>query len=100
MVKHIVIWRLKERAADRSKAENASLIKERLESLRGKIPGLMHLEVGMDFDRGETAGDLVLYSEFESRAALAVYQAHPLHKAVQSIVLEARTERRVVDYEV
>jgi hypothetical protein len=99
MVKHIVIWRLKERAADRSKSENASLIKERLESLRGKIPGLIHLEVGIDFDRGENAGDLALYSEFESREALAVYQGHPLHKAIMPIVLEARTERRVVDYE-
>jgi hypothetical protein len=100
MVKHIVIWRLKERAADRSKSENASLIKERLESLRGKIPGLLHLEVGMDLGHGENSGDLALYSEFESRAALAVYRDHPLHKAIMPIVLEARTERRVVDYEV
>ena len=54
--------------------------------------------------RGCAAGcrascDLALYAEFESWAALGAYQAHPEHKAMMPFILEARTERRLCDYE-
>ena len=80
MVKHIVVWRLKPEAHGRTAAQNAVSIKEKLEALRGRIPGMLRLEVGLDFSREESSGDLVLYSEFESRAALDAYQVHPLHR--------------------
>ncbi len=99
MVKHIVMWRLKDSANGLDRAGNARAIKERLEALAGRIPGVLRLEVGIDVSRTDASGDLVLYSEFESRAALDAYQEHPLHKAVMPFVLEARSERRVVDYE-
>ncbi len=100
MVKHIVIWRLKDEAHGLTKEQNALLIKEKLEALNGKIPGLIKLEVGVDFSRTESSADIVLYSEFESREALAGYQEHPLHKAIMPFVQEARLERRMVDYDV
>jgi hypothetical protein len=100
MVRHIVLWRLKESANGRGKAENAAEIKRRLEDLNGKIPGLLKLEVGFDFSRGPESSDIVLYSEFETRAALDAYQGHPLHEAVKPIVMAAREERRLVDYTV
>ncbi len=100
MVKHIVVWRLKPEAHGRSAAENARAIKQKLEALRGRIPGMLRLEVGLDFSREETSGDVVLVSEFESRAALDAYQVHPEHEAVKGFILEARSERRLVDYEV
>ena len=100
MVKHLVLWRLKPEARGRSAAENASAIKEKLEALRGRIPGMLTIEVGVDFSRTDASCDLALYSEFESRAALDAYQAHPEHKAVMPFILEARAERRLVDYEV
>jgi hypothetical protein len=99
MVKHIVLWKLKETAGGRSRAENAALIKKVLEELRGVIPGLLEIEVGVDFLHSEQSADVALYSEFESREALAAYQEHPAHKAVMPMILEARSERRVVDYE-
>jgi hypothetical protein len=99
MVKHIVVWRLKDQADGRPKGENAKLIKEKLEALNGRIPGLLRLEVGIDFSLTEDSGDLALYSEFASRSALDAYQVHPEHKAIMPFVLEARSERRVVDYE-
>ena len=52
MVRHIVLWRLKESANGRGKAENAAEIKRLLEDLNGKISGLLKLEVGYDFSRG------------------------------------------------
>ncbi len=100
MVKHLVLWKLKPEAHGRSAAENARAIKEKLEALRGRVPGLLRLEVGMDFSRTDSSSDVALYSEFESREALEAYQAHPDHKAVMPFILEARSERRLVDYEV
>ncbi len=99
MVKHIVIWRLKPEAHGRTAAQNAQSIKEKLESLRGRVPGMLRLEVGLDFSREESSGDLVLYSEFETRDALNAYQVHPEHEAMKPFILEARSERRLVDYE-
>jgi hypothetical protein len=99
MIKHIVFWKLKEEANGMSKSENAQAIKEKLEALNGQIEGLIRLEVGMDFLGSAESADLVLYSELESKEALDYYANHPLHKAVMPFIAEARSERRVVDYE-
>jgi hypothetical protein len=100
MINHIVLWKLKETSGGRSRSENAVLIKQGLEGLRGVVPGLLRIEVGIDFSATELSSDIALYSEFESRAALADYQEHPVHKAVMPLILESRSERRIIDYEV
>lgn len=100
MVKHIVFWNLKDEALGNSKETNAMLVKQKLEALNGKIEGLVKLEVGFDFAKGDMSGDLALYSEFESKEALDYYQQHPEHKAVQGFVKEVRKSRIVVDYEI
>lgn len=100
MIKHIVFWKLKEQANGLNKVENAAAIKQNLEALNGQIEGLTHLEVGLDFLGSAESADLVLYSEFESKEALEFYASHLLHKAVMPFIAEARSERRVVDYEV
>ncbi|MFY8190678.1 MAG: Dabb family protein [Bacteroidia bacterium] len=99
MIKHIVFWKLHEQANGMSKAENAAAIREKLEALEGKIEGLLKIEVGIDFLASAESADVVLYSEFESKEALNYYQQHPLHKACMPFIAEARSERRVVDYE-
>lgn len=99
MIKHIVLWRLKDNAHGNDRAANARLIKQKLEGLRGRIPGLLSIEVGIDFVAGETSSHVALYSEFASKEALAIYQAHPEHKAIVSFVVEAAAERRMVDYD-
>jgi hypothetical protein len=100
MVKHIVLWKLKETAFGNGKQENAQIIKQLLEDLNGKIPGMIKAEVGIDVSAGEASADVALYSEFLSRQALDEYQSHPLHEAVKQFILEVRSERRVVDYEI
>lgn len=77
MVKHIVLYTLKE---DVNKAEAVATVRSALEPLVGKIPGLLHLEIRQAFN----GVDYALYSEFESREALAAYAKNPLH-------LEAKT---------
>ena len=100
MIKHIVMWKLKENALGRTKAENASIMKQKLEALNGKVPGLLPLEVGIDYLQKENSADVVLYSEFASKKSLDDYQIHPEHKAIMPFVSEVRSERSAVDYEV
>ncbi len=100
MVKHIVFWTLEDGVGDRSAADSAAEIKVRLEALAGTIPGLLHIEVGIDIGRTGASADLALYSEFTDRAALDAYQAHPGHLAVAEFVNTVRRTRAVVDYEV
>ena len=100
MVVHIVFWRLHEQANGRSKQENALEIKTRFEAMRPLMPGLLRLDFGIDFSATEQSSDVVLYTEFESRAALHAYQAHPAHKDVVAFLADLRSERRVVDYDI
>ena len=93
MIKHIVMWKLKDKA-------DAEPLKKALEALRGKIPGLLNIEVGIDFNQSEHAADVVLYAELESRDALAAYQEHPEHTAVIPMVQTVAVARTVVDYEI
>jgi hypothetical protein len=98
MVKHIVMWKLKEEAHGNDKKANAALIKEKLEALGGKIEGLRHIEVGIDFLGGGNF-DVVLYSELETKETLDFYQNHPLHQALLPFIREAVSDRKAVDYE-
>jgi hypothetical protein len=99
MVKHIVMWRLKDSAHGNSAELNACLIREKLEALAGRIPGMTSIEVGLDFSRSDSSAEVVLYSEFVDRAALEGYQRHPEHEAVKPFIGGAVSERRLVDYE-
>lgn len=98
MIKHIVMWKLKDEAHGNDKATNAGLVKEKLEALSGKIDGLLKIEVGIDFLGGGNF-DVVLYSELSSKEALDTYQNHPLHQAVLPFIREAVMDRKAVDYE-
>jgi len=98
MVKHIVFWKVKEMPAQ-EREQALRKIKAGFEAMQGVIPGLLRIEVGIDFLQSQESSDFVLYSEFESRAALDGYQAHPVHQAMVPMVRDVRVERRVVDYD-
>lgn len=100
MIKHIVLWTLKPVSFGRSAQENVLEIKSRLESLGGKMPGLTHIEVGIDFSRTDASADVAVYCEFVDRAALDAYQVHPDHVAIAGFIGEVRETRIVIDYEV
>ena len=99
MIKHIVMWKLKDEAHGNDKATNAKLIKEKLEALSRKIDGLLKIEVGIDFLGGGNF-DVALYSELSKKEDLEIYQNHPLHQAVLPFVKEAVIDRKAVDFEV
>ncbi len=93
MVKHIVMYTFKE---DVDKEAAVKIIASALEPLVGKIPGLLHMEI-----RGAYQGmDYALYSEFESKQALADYAVHPLHLEAKTHFHHFLATRVAADYEV
>ena len=102
MIKHIVMWKLKEVAEGKTKAENAAIMKELLEGLPAKIEELDSAQAGITFLEGdsEAHSDVVLTTTCTSKEALQAYAAHPEHQRVVQFILKVVEERRVVDYEV
>ena len=99
MIKHIVMWRLKEEAENGSKTENAKKIKKELEALKGEIKEVVELEVGINIVEDVQAYDLVLYSVFNTKDDLKKYAMDPRHVKVASFIKSVAESRVVVDYE-
>jgi heme-degrading monooxygenase HmoA len=96
-VKHIVMWKLRGDTRE-ERARHAALLTDSFHSLRGRIPGLLHLEIGADTSGVDYACDVVLYSEFASQADLDAYATHPEHLRVKREVGDLRIARHQVDY--
>jgi len=100
MIKHIVMWKLKDHAEGADKATNVIKLKALLETCRNIVPGLIKLEVGLANSQLEATYDVVLYSEFTDKTALDAYQEHPTHQAIKPFIGAVRLERQCMDYEV
>ncbi len=101
MIRHIVMWKLKDSFEGKIKAQLAQELRSRLETLPRLVPGILQLEVGDHLGApGDMAGDVVLVTAFKDRAGLVAYDTHPEHEKVKPFVKERTVERRVVDYEV
>ena len=97
MVKHIILWKLKE---EFSEEEKKAGIKEGLEGLAGQIPGMTEIKVRIDCLPSSTV-DVMLDSTFESAEALKAYSTHPKHVAVADSKVRPYTAvRSCMDYEI
>ena len=100
MVKHVILWTLKDEFDADEKERIKAGIKEGLESLAGKIPGLLEIHVNTNGLASSTA-DLMLDSTFESAQALKGYSTHPEHVAVADSKVRPYTATRAwLDYEI
>lgn len=98
MIKHIVLWKIKENAEGKSKAENIQMVKEMLLSLKN-LPMLIELEVGINAENADKSNfDISLLTVFNSIDNLNAYQVHPDHKAVAAYIGKVREERACIDY--
>ena len=81
MVKHVIVWTLKDEYSAEEKADIKKGIKDGLEGLKGKVPGLLEIKV---YTEGlvSSNGDLMLDSTLTDEAALKGYAVHPDHVAV------------------
>lgn len=99
MVKHIILWKLKEDIDDAEKEVIKSEIKAGLEGLKGKIPGLMDIHVQTESLESSNA-DLMLDSTFEDEKSLKDYAVHPEHvKVADSKVRPYTVTRMCLDFE-
>ena len=96
MVKHIILWKLKE---EHNNQEVKKGIKDGLEGLMGVVPGLLEIKVQTEkLDSSNV--DVMLYSVFENEAALKGYAVHPAHVNVADTKVRPYTETRsCIDFE-
>ena len=100
MIRHVVMWKLKDHAEGRSREENIELISKELYALLPIIPEIKKMEIGTDVKHTPASMDLMLLSEFESLEALATYATHPAHVKVAQYVGKVTEARVVLDSEI
>ena len=99
MVKHMILWQLKDELSAEEKVAVKAGIKEGLEALAGKIPGLLEIKVQTEGLASSNA-DVMLDSSFEDEAALKGYAVHPEHVAVADGKVRPYTKTRLcLDFE-
>ena len=101
MVKHIILWRLREDLTAEEKARVKQDIKAGLEGLAGRIPGLLDIKVNVDGRLDSSNADVMLDSTLVDEAALRAYAEHPEHVAVADGKVRPYTSLRTcLDYEI
>lgn len=100
MIKHIVMWKLKDFAEGADRATNCAKMKERLDACAALVPGTLKFEVALAQPGLEATYDVVLYSEFESKDALDAYADHPTHQALKPFIGAVRESRQCMDYHI
>ena len=99
MVKHIILWRLREDLTAEEKERVKQDIKAGLEGLTGRIPGLLDITVNVDGRLDSSNADVMLDSTFTDEAALRAYAVHPEHVAVADGKVRPYTSLRTcLDY--
>lgn len=98
MLKHIVMWKLKENAEGNSKTENAEKIKRDLEALVGQIEVIRHLEVGININETSQNYDVVLVSEFDNMDDLSKYANDERHLKIVKYIKKVVESRIASDY--
>lgn len=99
MVRHVILWKLKESLSEEEKRKVSADMKANLEDLVGKVPGLISLEVGI-MPLASSNADVMLDSVLESEEALKGYAVHPDHVHVADTYVRPYTEIRMcLDYE-
>ena len=100
MIKHVIIWNLKDTLTAEEKQSVKLAAKQNLEALVGKIDGLIDLKIETDF-LPTSSGEMMLDSTFESFEALKAYAIHPVHQAVANEFVRPYTaSRSCVDFEI
>ena len=101
MVKHIILWTLNPELSESEKEAVKAGIKEGLEGLVGKVPGLIDVKVNISGRLASSNADVMLDSTLESEEALKAYAKHPTHVAVADTKVRPYTvQRSCLDFEI
>lgn len=93
MITHVVLFKLKDRSPG-----SVHKARDVLLGLRGKIPQLRYIEVGIDLLHSERSYDIALITKFDSMDDLQAYQVHPVHLEVAKYINSVKDSSIVVDY--
>jgi len=97
VIRHVVMWKLRgDSPVERDAARR--LVKTSVEAMRGEIPGMLSIELGLDTSGVDYACDAVLVADFESQNALDGYATHPAHLRMKAALGDIRIARFQVDY--
>ena len=99
MVKHIVLFKLKDDAPADLKLAAMHGFKEAIEALPSRIPSIRKIEVGLNINPSES-WSIALYSEFDTLDDVKAYAAHPDHLAAGKLIAGVKESRACVDYEI
>jgi quinol monooxygenase YgiN len=100
MLRHIVMWKLKDHAEGADRATNVAKARALLLACAELEPGTLHFEVGTAQPGLDCTCDLVLDSTFRDRAALQAYQNHPQHVALKPFMKAVVEARQCMDYDI
>jgi Stress responsive A/B Barrel Domain len=98
MIKHVVMWKLKDQAEGASKAENVTKMKKLLEGMEDGIPSIRDLEVGINIPSHDATHDIMLSTEFRTMVELDAYRKHPDHLKVAEFIKKVVEHRSAVDF--
>lgn len=96
---HIVMWKLNGATTQERQAQAQALV-QAFEATRSKLSGLLRMDVGANLIEAADACDLAVCMVFESRQALAAYNAHPEHLKIKKLIGSLRLARHQVDFEI
>ncbi len=98
MIKHMIIWKIKEDCENPEEVK--ATVKKELEALKGKIDGLTEMNIITD-GLASSSGDLMMDSLFESEDALKAYQNHPMHTHIANTYVRPNMCQRLsLDYSI
>lgn len=100
MIKHIVMFKLSDNAAEKTKKENLDIALDMLKNFKDMIPVIKDFKaVSNSADAPDSNYDLALICDFENIDDLNAYQTHPEHLKFGNFITQVRESRACIDYE-
>ena len=100
MIRHVVMWKFKDVAEGKTKAENMEWVREHLYALMPVIPEIKRMEIGFDVMGTDMSMDLMLLTEFDNVQTMKIYAEHPEHLKVSAYVRKVIETGVVLDCEI
>lgn len=101
MIKHIVMWKLREFPSREDKAKIARNLRQKLLEMKKSVHEIKNIEVGINYEKASTANyDVILITEFLSMEDLQKYKVHPAHQELVEYLQNIRELRVAIDYEI
>jgi len=98
MLRHIIMFKLKENAITPEGKKMAETVKKELEKLKDSIDAIKKLEAGINVVDVPHAYDVILTVDFDLPEHLEIYKVHPAHQAFIKFNKNYSVSKAAVDY--